>query len=262
MSPREDAWLWRLFATGMAFALFGLGGLLLRLVVFPLLLRGGNAHEHRKRARTTIGWTFRCFIRFMVRAGILTIDFRGAEKLGRPGQLIIANHPSLLDVVFLIGHVADANCIVKHSLVRNAFTRGPIHSAGYISNNESLDMLDQAARILQDGQTLIIFPEGSRTPPNSGPRFHRGACAIALRGADVITPVVIRMNPRSLTKGEPWYRIPARRMRYSIHVGADIALSEWRSQAPFPVAGRRLNEYLHSYFDTELSKHDEHRTRT
>ncbi|OZI35770.1 1-acyl-sn-glycerol-3-phosphate acyltransferase [Bordetella genomosp. 1] len=256
---RQDAWWWRLVATAMAFSLFGLGGLLLRLVIFPpQRLFFGDPARRQRRARATITWTFRCFIRFMVRTGILTVDFRGAERLGRPGQMIIANHPSLLDVVFLIGHVADTNCIVKHGLVTNAFTRGPINAAGYISNSESLDMLDEAADALRAGQTLIVFPEGTRTPRDSQPRFHRGACAIAMRGASVITPVVIRMSPRSLTKGEPWYRIPARRMRYSIHVGADIDPTQWTSQAPLPIAGRRLNEHLHAYFDTELTKHDEH----
>lgn len=260
---RQDAWLWRLVATAMAFTLFGLGGLLLRLIVFPLLrLRGGSAAAQQVRARKATAWTFRCFVRFMERVGILTIDFQGAERLGRPGQMIIANHPSLLDVVFLIGHVANANCIVKHGLVHNPFTRGPIKASGYISNNESFDMLEQAAQVLRDGETLIVFPEGSRTPRDCSPRFHRGACAIALRGADVITPVVIRMDPRSLTKGEPWYRIPHRRMNYSIHVGADIAPAEWHSQAPLPIAGRRLNEHLHTYFETELSKHDKPRTGT
>lgn len=255
--PRQDAWLWRLFATGLAFTLFGLGGLALRLIVFPLLrLRGGSADERQQRARVAIAWTFRYFVRFMVFVGILTIDFRGAERLGRPGQMIIANHPSLLDVVFLVGHVAKTNCVVKHALVSNVFTRGPILAAGYISNNESLDMLDQAAQVLRDGQALIVFPEGGRTPRDSMPRFHRGACAIALRGASVITPVVIRMNPRSLTKGEPWYRIPHRRMHYTIHVGPDIDPFQWRSQAPLPIAGRRLNEHLHAYFDTELTHHD------
>lgn len=260
---RHDAWWWRLFATGMAFVLFGLGGLLLRLVVFPLLrLRGGDQRIQQGRARQTIGWTFRHFIRFMVRSGILAVDFQGAERLGRPGQLIIANHPSLLDVVFLIGHVDNTNCIVKHDLVCNTFTRGPIAAAGYISNNESVDMLHQAAQVLLDGETLIVFPEGSRTPPDSGPRFHRGACAIALRGASVITPVVINMTPRSLTKGEPWYKIPHRRVRYSIHVGADIDPSDWKSRTPLPIAGRRLNDHLHHYFNFELSKHDKLQSRT
>ncbi|THF62506.1 lysophospholipid acyltransferase family protein [Pseudothauera rhizosphaerae] len=253
--PRQDAWLWRLCATGMAFSLFGLGGLVLRFIVFPpMRLLGGDAALRRCRSRAAITWSFRCFIRFMVRVGILTVDFRGAERLGRPGQMIIANHPSLLDVVFLIGHVAGASCIVRHGLVENVFTRGPITAAGYISNNESTDMLDQAAAALREGDTLIVFPEGTRTPRDSLPRFHRGACAIAMRGARIITPVVIRMSPRSLTKGEPWYRIPRRRMQYSIQVGEDIDPADWTSRHPLPIAGRRMNDHLHAYFERELAR--------
>jgi 1-acyl-sn-glycerol-3-phosphate acyltransferase len=99
----------------------------------------------------------------MARAGVLTYDIQGAEKLGRPGQMIIANHPSLIDVVFLIGLVRHANCVVKQSLWENPFTRGPLRRTEYISNDGSMDMLDGAADALKNGQTLIIFPEGTRT---------------------------------------------------------------------------------------------------
>ncbi|WP_124080849.1 lysophospholipid acyltransferase family protein [Pigmentiphaga humi] len=254
---RQDAWLWRLVATGASFVLFGLGGLALRLFVFPPQgLLPGSRRVRQRRARRAIGGSFRWFIRFMVRAGILTVDFRGAERLGRPGQLIVANHPSLLDVVFLIGHVdGHANCVVKHGLVTNPFTRGPILSAGYITNDQSLEMLDRSAEVLKQGEALIIFPEGTRTPVGSLPKLHRGACAIALRGAQVVTPVVIRMTPRSLTKGEPWYRIPYRRMRYSIHVGPDIDPARWRDRHSPPIAGRLMNDFLHDYFASELNHH-------
>ncbi|MEX5669565.1 lysophospholipid acyltransferase family protein, partial [Pseudomonas neuropathica] len=85
-------------------------------------------------------------------------DIQGAEKLGRPGQMIIANHPSLIDVVFLIGLVRHANCVVKQSLWENPFTRDPLRRTEYISNDGSMDMLDAAADALKSGQTLIIFP--------------------------------------------------------------------------------------------------------
>lgn len=255
IQARQDFWLWRLVATGMAFTLFGIGSLLLRLLVFPpQRLIPGDTVDRQRRARWALNGTFRCFIRFMVRVGILTVDFKGAERLGRPGQMILANHPSLLDVVFLVGHVKNANCIVKHGLARNPFTRGPVSNAGYITNDESFDMFDRAADVLRNGETLIVFPEGTRTPPDSLPRFHRGACAIALRGARVITPVVIRMNPRSLTKGEPWYRIPPCRMRYVIQVGEDIDPATWSNAHPLPIAGRKMNDYLHAYFDAELTR--------
>ncbi len=171
----RDAYYWRLIATAASFVLFGLGGLCLRLLVFPLLAWWpGDAQAHRLRARRTVGRLFWFFIRFMARTGVLTYQIDGAERLGRPGQMIIANHPSLIDVVFLIGLVRDANCVVKQSLWDNPFTRGPLHSTQYISNDGSMDMLDAASDALQEGQTLIVFPEGTRTQPGQVPAFHRG----------------------------------------------------------------------------------------
>jgi 1-acyl-sn-glycerol-3-phosphate acyltransferase len=48
-----------------------------------------------------------------------------------------------------------------------------------------MDMLDAAAAALQNGQTLIIFPEGTRTT-RSGAGLSSGA-PIALRGAKILT---------------------------------------------------------------------------
>lgn len=252
-AARGDAWLLRMAATAFAFLAFGLGGLALRLLVFPpQRWRHGDPAQRQQRARATIHRAFRRFIRLLVRTGVLTYEFEGVARLGQPGQMIVANHPSLLDVVFLIGHVADANCIVKHGLQANAFTAGPVRSARYITNDENAAMVETAARVLADGQTLIVFPEGTRTPAGQLPVFHRGACAIALRGARIVTPVVIRMDPPSLTKGEPWYRIPRRRMHYRLTVGPDIDPTQWRD-LPRPVAGRKLSEHLHRYFNMELS---------
>lgn len=201
---KSDAYYWRLLATAASFTLFGLGGLCLRLVVFPLLsCLPGDARKHRLRARQTVSRCFWFFVRFMARTGVLTYDIQGAEKLGRPGQMIIANHPSLIDVVFLIGLVRHANCVVKQSLWENPFTRDPLRRTEYISNDGSMDMLDAAADALKSGQTLIIFPEGTRTRPGHAPAFHRGAAAIALRGAKILTPVIIKVNPTTLTRPSP-----------------------------------------------------------
>ncbi|KAB0520190.1 MULTISPECIES: lysophospholipid acyltransferase family protein [Pseudomonas] len=252
--PR-DAYYWRLFATAASFALFGFGGLCLRLLVFPLLsCLPGDAAKHRSRARHTISWLFWFFIRLMQRVGVLTYSVEGAEKLGRPGQMIIANHPSLIDVVFLIGLVRQANCVVKQSLWQNPFTRGPVRDAGYISNDGSAEMLDAAADALRSGQTLIIFPEGTRTTPGAAPAFHRGGAAIALRGATIITPVVIKVSPTTLTKAEPWYRIPKCRVHFSLRVGADIEPQAFATLGPAPQASRKLNDYLHHYFIKELAE--------
>ncbi|WDY58383.1 lysophospholipid acyltransferase family protein [Pseudomonas sp. PSKL.D1] len=262
VNRRRDAYYWRLLATAASFFIFGLGCLCLRLLVFPVLAcLPGGAMRHRQRARHLISWLFWRFVRLMRRAGVLTYQIEGAERLGRPGQLIIANHPSLIDVVFLIGLIRQANCVVKQSLFDNPFTRGPIGEAQYIGNDGSMDMLDTAVASLLEGQPLIIFPEGTRTPPGQTPAFHRGAAAIALRGAKIITPVTIKVTPTTLTKNEPWYRIPHRRVHFSLSIGADIDPQAFAAMGPAPVASRKLNDYLHQYYIKELATDERATTR-
>ncbi|HEX7815955.1 lysophospholipid acyltransferase family protein, partial [Dyella sp.] len=147
----------------------------------------------------------------------------------------------------------DANCIVKQGLWRNPCTRGPVTTAQYISNNGSPEMLEEAAQVLRDGQTLIVFPEGTRTRPGCTPVFHRGAAAIATRGARIITPVFITVQPTTLTKAEPWYRIPDRRVQVHLRVGKDIVVSHFTDDTPSPIASRRLNEHLHAIYSKELA---------
>lgn len=255
LSQRSAPLLWRLLATALSFSLFGVGGLVLRLLVFPLLAcLPGDSKVHRTRARAVVSRSFRGFVEFMFRTGVLTYAVEGAERLGQPGQLVIANHPSLIDVVVLIAFIRDANCVVKQSLWDNPCMRGPIRAAQYISNSGSADMLDEAAAALQSGQTLIVFPEGTRTTPGQAPQFHRGAAAIALRGARLVTPVVISVTPTTLTKAEPWYRIPSRRFHFHMRVGEHIDPQQFSALGPAPLASRKLNEHLHQHFIKELAK--------
>ncbi|MET0936211.1 MAG: lysophospholipid acyltransferase family protein [Luteibacter sp.] len=253
MKRRGDFWAWRFVFTALSFAFFGVGGLFLRAFVLPVVLHWpAPVAVRRRRARRVVGHAFWLHSQFMYRTGVIDYTFEGLARLGQPGQMIVANHPSLIDVVFLLGHVPDANCIVKHSLWKNPFMRGPVMAAQYISNDGSGEMLDSAADVLREGQTLIVFPEGTRTTPGEDPVFHRGAAAIAVRGARIVTPVFISVVPTTLTKAEPWYRVPHRRVHMHFRVGDDIAVAPFRDDAPGPIASRRLNEHLHRLYAREL----------
>ncbi|PTS85163.1 1-acyl-sn-glycerol-3-phosphate acyltransferase [Pseudomonas sp. HMWF032] len=255
LSRYSAPYWWRLMATALSFSLFGIGGVLLRVLIFPLLaLLPGDSLARRTRARAVVSKTFYLFVRFMYRSGVLTYEVEGIERLGQPGQMVIANHPSLIDVVVLIAFIRDANCVVKQSLWNNPSMRGPLRAAHYISNSGSMDMLDEAASALQSGQTLVIFPEGTRTTPGQHPEFHRGAAAIALRGARIVTPVVISVTPTTLTKAEPWYSIPSRRFHIRLRVGEDIHPHQFSVLGPAPIASRKLNDVLHQHFIKELAQ--------
>ena len=120
----ERTWrYWRIFATGLCFALFGIGGLLLSAFVFPLLLPVRRTDARIRAARTLIRFAFRAFIGAMRLFGVLRYETVGREKLDRASLLILANHPTLIDTVFLMAFVKDADCIVKTGLWANPFTR-------------------------------------------------------------------------------------------------------------------------------------------
>src|SRR5450830_631977 len=125
---------WRVLATGLSFVVFGVGGLLLRIVVFPLLNLMVRQPERRiAAARRVIRLAFRAYVDLMRALGVLRYEIHGLEKLERGGLLILANHPTLIDTVFLMAFVKNADCSVKGALWNNAFTRGPVRAAGYIN---------------------------------------------------------------------------------------------------------------------------------
>lgn len=250
---RRDAYYWRLFATGFCFVTFGLAGLVLSLTLFPLLaLSPGGTRRHGRRARSVLQHGMRAFVWLMNAVGVLTYEFRGAEKLGRPGQLIVANHPSLIDVIFLIGFTPAAVCVVKAALWRNPFTRLPLTIAGYASNATTATMIEGAAAALEAGEAVIMFPEGTRTTPGEPMRFHRGTASVAIRAAQVVTPVYIRCEPTTLVKGSAWYRIPDRRVRMTLEVGDDIDVAPFRAAGQPPAASRAFNDHLLRTFEQEL----------
>ena len=77
--------------------------------------------------------------------GILTYRVEGAERLRKPGRLIVANHPTLLDVVLLVSQMPEVDCIVKSGLWRNPFLRWPVSWAGYLPNAAGEKLIEECS---------------------------------------------------------------------------------------------------------------------
>ncbi len=247
---------WRWLGTAFSYLMFGLGGLVFTIVAVPVLfcLPGGKPARVR-RAQKSLHCLFRAYVRMMSLLGVLTYQMQDIEKL-HGARLILANHPSLLDVVFLIAMVPNACCVVKGKLTRNFFTRGPIKTAGYIINEEAADVIDAAARAMDAGQTLIIFPEGTRTDPaRESLRFRRGAANIAIRTGSTITPVLIYCDPAGLTKNQRWYQVPANRIHLRFLVMDQYCIDQYLKDPRPSRSARNLSVDLMNYFSRELKMH-------
>jgi len=240
---------WRVFATGFCFTVFGIGGLLQGLTLFPLLrLLSGSRRRAQPVIRAALRHNFRLFVGLMRTLGLLTYEVRGRERLLSQGQLIVANHPTLIDVVFLLSLVPDATCVVKQGLWRNPFLRGPVAWAGYVANSDSESLVRDCSAALRAGHSLVMFPEGSRTVPGRPIHLKRGAAQIAIASRAPVLPVVIDCEPLTLTKDSPWYRVPERRPHWTLTVGTLIPDSLIEASAPPSIAARHLTQHLASVF--------------
>ena len=242
--------LWRLLGTALSFTLFGLGGLLIRLVIFPLLTL---VAQHRQRraylARLLIHQLFRAFVGVMRLFGIFTLEVKGAERLRRRGLLILANHPTLIDVVILMSLVRHADCVVKAGLRLNPFTRGPVTAADFVCNDHGPEIVHDCIAAIHRGSNMIIFPEGSRSIPGQPLHFQRGAANVAVRGGLAITPIRIDCSTTFLPKGKAWHSIPKSRPHITITVLDDISIDPFTRADPEPaLAARHLTEFLEHYF--------------
>jgi 1-acyl-sn-glycerol-3-phosphate acyltransferase len=247
---------YRTCATGFCFAAFGVGGLAIAGVVLPLLWLVPRAERRHHVARFLIQQLFRFFVALMIATGVMRLTVHDAERLRGRGQFILANHPSLIDVVILMSLVSQPDCIVKSQLWRNPFTWGAVRVAGFIDNHTGPELVEAAVRSLRAGHNLIVFPEGTRTRPGAPLHFLRGAANIAARGRVDITPVIFTVSEPTLTKGHPWYRVPRRRPQFSAHVLPVVPIDPLLASGPEHAhRARWLTEWLEEYFRMEMERH-------
>ncbi|MGH1399863.1 MAG: lysophospholipid acyltransferase family protein [Acinetobacter tandoii] len=260
MQVKQTAnYIWRVGATGLSFASFGLGGVAIGALIAPMVkLSSQDLDIRTQRTQKVIKHSFKGFTEMMVKLGIMTYEVEGLEKLQQSQQeLVIANHPTLIDVVVLIGLMERANCVVKQTLWSNPFTKGPVQNAGYILNAGSEQFIqDCVSKLQQDhAASLLIFPEGTRTAKGEQLNdFQRGAANIALRAGVPIRPVLITCTPSTLTKNEKWYHIPNRPFHIQVKVLDAIRVEDVLDDVTVnPKNVRQLNQQLQWFFNQELS---------
>ncbi|MBF7996069.1 MULTISPECIES: lysophospholipid acyltransferase family protein [Rahnella] len=242
--------IWRWSVTGIFFAFFGIGGLLLSLFWFTLLRLIIRQPERLHRMTlNSIRNSFRLFLGGLRLFGVMDYRFVGDEKFQEDtGCLIVANHPSLLDYVILASRMPRCDCIVKQALLKNPFLAGVIKAAGYLVNSGSDELLQACEARLKAGGTLLIFPEGTRSLPEKPITLQRGAANIALRAGCDVRIVHISCQPPMLTKQGKWYEIPRVKPQFVITVADKVKAEDFFDEQDLSpaLAARRLTQHLRS----------------
>jgi 1-acyl-sn-glycerol-3-phosphate acyltransferase len=186
----------------------------------------------------------------------MRLEISGIERLREArAALVFANHPTLIDAVILLSQMPlGATCVVKGLLATSPVFAGAIGAARYIKNDSTpWLMMDDCVKALRAGDSVIIFPEGTRSTPGEPLRFLPAAAHIALKSGYPVIPVFVQCTPPTLYKGAPWYEIPSERFVVRMEVREDLDLAALASpQQPPADAARQLTKAMEGHFSKEL----------
>lgn len=246
--------VWQISSAAFCYFLFGLGALIVGIffrLLSPLPFIPAAKRQHMIRWSVHKGCL--TFIRIMRFFGLIRYTFDvDSMKQARTGHIVIANHPSLIDVVLLLAVNEQMCCFVKSTVWESIFTGAVVRQAGYIPNNAE-QVLPMAAAKLEAGENILIFPEGTRTKEDSVIRFKRGAANMAVAVNAAIMPIVIECHPRALKKGDKWYDIPPGGPKFKLTSKNLITLEDCiDTSLPRPKQYRQLTSYLESYYERQL----------
>jgi 1-acyl-sn-glycerol-3-phosphate acyltransferase len=205
----------RVAATGMAFAGFFLGGAVLGWIALPLVAlstRSADVRARRCRALVRRSWVF--FHDYMRIARVILYDPRKVRVSLPDGPfVVVANHPTLVDVTAICAALPDLSLVAKTSMYRTPILGRLLRLCGFVEADERsiFSGAEAAARCLaqlQAGIPVLIFPEGTRSPAYGLGPFHPGAFQIAARAGVPVVPLLVRCDPPTLLRGDAWYDVP------------------------------------------------------
>jgi 1-acyl-sn-glycerol-3-phosphate acyltransferase len=200
-------YVYRIFMKWLSFFVFGLGSVLLVFPIMPVALLLFHPIENSQaKVRRLVSAFFRLFISMMRCMGI--VEFEAPEKEffnNQKSKIIVANHPSLLDIVMIISLIPNADVIVQGYHSKTIL--GGVVKRLYILNSLNFDDIVAACKeSLARGNCLVIFPEGTRTRRNEKMHLKKGAARISLlTGAEIVAAYMGGNDKYGLGKKDPYF---------------------------------------------------------
>jgi len=213
---------YQLFGYYLTLFFFGAFGLALNLFCLLLFWLPTTPRTERFFQRL-IHRHLALFIWWMGFARLLHVRYHGFERLAKGGQVLAANHPGLMDATYLLARLPEAECIFKPAIRRNPVLGAAARSAGYLASDGGPDLVREASDKLTAGNLLLVFPEGTRTPPGETLQPLKPGFVLMARRAQVpIQLVRIAWDSNVLVKDRAWWKLPKLPGHVDVTVGPRV----------------------------------------
>jgi 1-acyl-sn-glycerol-3-phosphate acyltransferase len=131
-------------------------------------------------------------------AGRIKVKVKGLSKIDPTTSCIyMCNHQSNFDIPVLLAYLkVQFRWLAKAELFRIPLFGFAMRRAGYISidrtdRQAAFTSLKKAAKTIREGASVIIFPEGTRSPDGNISPFKKGGFVLALDSGIPIVPVIL-----------------------------------------------------------------------
>lgn len=173
-----------------AFLFFAVGCFVLVLLGLVVLYLLPISKEKRKRVFHFLRSKFaKAIIYINVHVKKTIVNSEG-EDFSKPA-MVICNHHSVIDSLLMQSLHPKLILMVNDWVWNNVFMGPIVRMGGFIPKSAGYDEnLTQVKELVNKGYSIVIFPEGSRSPTPKLNRFHKGAFFIAEKLDLDILPII------------------------------------------------------------------------
>lgn len=193
-----------LLITLFVYGTFLIGCILLRIIMMLLYIIPGSKSGKQYKMCVLIMHTCRfiCNISFILKKKIIN---QPGEQFHKSG-IIIANHQSFTDILFLLSLTPKILMVTNSWVWRSPFFGAVIRYAGYFYAGEGYeDNITGIKQKLDEGYSVVVFPEGTRSMDGKIKRFHKGAFYLSEKLRVDIIPVILYGTGMVVSKVQPFY---------------------------------------------------------
>jgi len=140
------------------------------------------------------------------------VTWEGRENIKEDqAYVLVSNHQSLLDIIVLYGLFKHFKWVSKSSLLKVPFVGWNMALNDYIIIKRSdaksqIEMMNKSHRMLKEGNSVMIFAEGTRSNDGSLGTFKRGAFIMAEKADAPVIPIALDNMYKAVKKKSLWIR--------------------------------------------------------
>ena len=186
----------------------------------------------------------------------IKVSVKGFSNL-KPGRsyIYMANHMSNFDIPVLQAYLpVQFRWLAKAELYRIPLFGYAMKRAGYISIDRSnrksaIESLNKAAKIIRNGVSVIIFPEGTRSRTNNVQPFKKGGFFLAVDSGVPIIPIIIHGTEQIMAKNQ----ISIKPGNVTLEIAKPINSSDYTRKTKEDLMEKVKNIIMQSYVKSNMN---------